>query len=174
MKRGLFFILALVFLVSGCHRNNTVKTSGTVTIDNTLYGTTVYYALGFTFSLDEKVSTLRNPGPDITADNDGTIGNVRLLTNNFSDSFYKAGAYSSASEAETAFRNLTAPVVSQWAGWADSVKPNQIWVFKTGDEFYAKMRIVSVDSRAKDSRNFAGCTFDWVYQPDGSLTFPAK
>jgi hypothetical protein len=174
MKRSLIIISLLVFLVAGCKRNNSIKTSGIVTIDNTIYGATNYYVLGFTFSLNEKLSSHRNPAPDLTVDNDGTLGNVRLLTNNFSDSFFNAGKYASASAAETAFINLTSPVVTQWAVWADSIKPNQIWIFRTGDEYYAKMRIISVESERRESRNYSGCTFEWVYQPDGSLTFPGK
>jgi hypothetical protein len=178
MKRSLVFILLLSVLIPGC-KKNTIKTSGTATIDNTLYGTDNFYALGFTFSLDAKVSNLRNPGPDITVDNDGTLGNVRLLTNGYTNQFFKAGSYTNASEAATVFNNLTAPVVPQYVIWADSIKENQIWIFKTADEYYAKMRIISTFSQKRkaavgDSIIYSECKFEWVYQPDGSLTFPVR
>jgi hypothetical protein len=173
MKRSLFFVLALVFLLPGCKKDNTVNTSGTVTINN-VQTSPYWYVLGFTFSQDKKVSSLTSPGPDVTVDNDGTLGDVRILTNSYSNSFFKAGTYSSAVEAETAFNNLTGPTVPQWVVWADSIKANQVWIFKTWDDYYAKLRIVSVVSEERDSKNYAECTFEWVYQPDGSLTFPGK
>ena len=174
MKRSLVIILLLALLPAGCRKGNDTKTSGTVTIDNRLYGTMDYYALGFSFSKDSKISTHGNPGPDITIDNDGTLGDVRLLDNNFLDSFYKAGEFSDATSASQAFDMLMIPVVKQYVVWADSIKPNQIWIFKTGDDHYAKLRIISTDSKVIENRNYAECTFEWVYQPDGSFTFPVK
>jgi hypothetical protein len=174
MKKILAVILFVVLLQAGCRKGNDTNTSGSVTIDNRLYGTTDYYALGFTFSNDSKISTHGTPGPDITVDNDGTLGDVRLLDNNFTNSFYKIGGYSSSATASQVFDTLKSPVVLQWVVWADSIKANQVLIFKTSDDHYAKLRIVSTVSEVRESRNYAECTFEWVYQPDGSLTFPGK
>lgn len=167
-------MIAAVF--SGCRKDDTPHTAGTDTIDNILNGSDIsgYYALGFLFNQAKKVSTLDNPAPDITIDNDGTQLILILQTNNFKDSFYKAGEYTNATLAEQAFINLTSFTVPQWAPWGYQIKPNQVWIFRTAKERYAKIRIISTVSETRSNRDYAECTFQWVYQPDGSLTFPGK
>jgi hypothetical protein len=88
--------------------------------------------------------------------------------------FFLEGEYNDAASAELAFDNLTEPLVNDWAEWANPVKTNQVWVYRSADEHYAKLRIIATFSEARDPRDFASCTFEWVYQPDGSLTFPGK
>lgn len=162
----------------GCRKNDNPRLSGTDTIDNTLFGNGPYYALGFSFSEAKKVSTLNDPGPDIAliadTDIDGTIRRLILQTENFKNSFFKVGKYPDASSAEVAFKNLTSASVSQWEEWGDSIKANQVWIFRSGTEHYAKFRIVNTVSEQRSGKAYAECTFEWVYQPDGSLTFPGK
>jgi hypothetical protein len=174
MKKCLSVIILIFLLFPGCKKANDPKLSGTDTIDNLLYGTGPYYAIGFSFSEAKKISTLSDPDPDITIDNDGSLTNLILQTDNFKNSFYMAGEYADAASAIQAFNNLNSVSVSQWEIWAYSIKPNQIWIFKTSNEHYAKMRIISTISETRNSWDYAECTFEWVYQPDGSLTFPGK
>ena len=169
-------ISALIFLPS-CTKPVKIPTSGTVTINNILKmdpKTQAYYSNGFLFSTGSIVSSLSVPGPDVNIINDGTTGDLILATNNFQNSFYKAGTYASAAVAKTVFDTLSAPVVNQWAVWADSLKAGQVWIYKSGDEHYSKIRIVSTISEMRSGTAYSECTFDWVYQPDGSLTFPVK
>lgn len=179
MKR-ISVILTVAFLIlTGCKKDKTPPLSGTVTIDNNLYGNdkTGYYAYGFSFVLAKKVSTVDNPPPDITIENDGTLANLILQANNRNNSFYKVGEFADATSAQQAFNNLTSlpvPQSADWAAWAYSIKSNQIWIYRSGSEHYTKFRIVSTKSQSGDPRDFAECTFEWVYQPDGSLTFPGK
>ncbi|MCX6333418.1 MAG: hypothetical protein NT092_03845 [Bacteroidia bacterium] len=177
MEKHMLAILLMPLLFMGCNDSNkpgNTKTSGTETIDNSLYGTTVYYGIGFNFSAAEKVSSLATPKPDITIGNDGTLTNLILQTDNYKDSFYKAGEYTDANSAEKAFDALTSLIFPTWESWAYSIKPNQIWIFRTSAEKYAKIRIITTLSEARYSRDYAECTFEWVYQPDGTLTFPGK
>ena len=176
MKHPLLIIFIILAVLSGCRKDSTTGTAGTDTIDNTLNGTDVtgYYSFGFLFDQAKKVSTTNNPKPDITIDNDGTLLILILQTDNFKDSFYKVGDFANATLAEQAFAGLTSYTVPQWAAWGYQIKPNQVWLFKTGSEHYVKIRIISTISEIRNSRNYAECTFQWVYQPDGSLTFPGK
>jgi hypothetical protein len=64
--------------------------------------------------------------------------------------------------------------VTQWVVWADSLKPNQVWLYKSGNDHFSKLRIVSTVSEVRNNWNYAECTFEWVYQPDGTLTFTGK
>ena len=177
MKRVSIILLAIFLILTGCKKDKTPSLSGTVTIDNNLEGNdkTGYYAYGFSFVLAKKVSTVDNPPPDITIDNDGTPANLVLQANNFKDSFYKAGEFADATAAQQAFKNLTSLPVPQpayWSEWAYLIKPNQIWIYRSGTEHFSKFRIISTNSEPRVPRDFAECTFEWVYQPDGSLTFP--
>jgi len=173
-----YFIIILILITvsaGGCRRNDNPGLSGTDTIDNNLYGAGPYYAFGFSFSSAEKVSTLDDPGPDITLvafDVNGII--TKIQTDNYKSSFYKYGEYPDASTAKQAFGNLTSATVSQWAEEADAIGANQIWIFRTSNEKYAKFRIIDIFSELRTGWAYAECTFEWVYQPDGSLTFPPK
>lgn len=174
MKTQLATILLILLFFNGCKKEDKIRLSGIDTIDNTIYGTTEYYAMGFRFSDSRLASTLYNPGPDITIDNDGTLNKLLLLTNSYYNSFYKVGDYANASAAEEAFNNLTEPTLGQWVVWAESIAPNQIWIYKTSTENYAKIRIISTVSELRGDWKYAECKFQWAYQPDGTLTFPGK
>jgi hypothetical protein len=177
MKRSLIIILVAAAILSGCKKDNSPATSGTVKIDNTLYGTGPYYAKGFSFSSAGLVSTLETPGPDIVlyvnADNPASA-RLTFQANNFTPSFYKLGDYPDAASAISAFNNLKTVGSYQWTAMADPVSINQVWVYRSGTETYAKIRIVSTVNEKRNNLAFGECTFEWVFQPDGSLTFPGK
>lgn len=175
MRSSLFCILCLfLFLQSSCDKDDSPETSGIATIDNTRTLGQTYYVYGFLFSEGKKVSTIDNPPPDITIDSDGT--NLLLQANNLNDSFYKAGEYNDASSAEAAFDNLKSATISQseWEGLAYPLNVHQIWIYRSGTNNYAKFRIISTISEIRSDRDYAECTFEWEYQPDGTLTFPGK
>ena len=174
MKGRLISILLLSLFVSGCDDKKPVEidTSGTVTIDNSLYGTTVYYALGFNFATASKVSSLSKPEPDLILQYEA--GLFILQTGTGINGFHLVGEYADEAAASQAFDNLKSPVVTTWEEWANPVKANQVWVYRSGNERYAKIRIVSTLSETRVPRDYGECTFEWVYQPDGSLTFPVK
>jgi hypothetical protein len=178
MKKYVLIISVLLLVLAGCKKTNEMKQSGTQTIETTLYGTGPYYALGFSFSLAQKISTLDDPGPDVTlladVDIDGTIRRLMLQTDNFKNSFYKFGEYPDATAAESAFTSLKSASVAQWSEVADTVRANQIWLFRTASEKYAKFRIVSTIAEQRSGTAYGSCTFEWSYQPDGTLTFPGK
>jgi hypothetical protein len=169
-------ILPILLIVSlcmiSCKKKDEIPVSGVVTIDNTTGLSMTYFVYGFLFSGAEIVSTLNDPPPDITVDSDGAA--LFFQTNNLKDSFYIYGEYENAGSAEEAFNNLTTVSVSQWTGLAYPVEPDQVWIYRSGSEHYAKIRIVSIVSEDRDNHDYAECTFEWVYQPDGSLTFPGK
>lgn len=176
MKRSFFILLIILTILSGCSKDNSPRTSGTDTIDNTLYGTGPYYANGFSFSKAKKVSTLDNTGYDITiyVNNDNPVSRLTLQANNFKPSFYKFGDYPDAASAVSAFNNLKTVGTYQWQEMADPINDNQIWVYRKGSEKYAKIRIVSTKNEIRNNLPYGECTFEWLYQPDGSLIFPGK
>ena len=178
MRKYLITVLLLLSFLTGCKKDNGSEYTGTFTIDNSLYGMGPYYALGFSFSLGKEVSTLDDPGPDITliadVDIDGTIRRLLLQTENFKSSFFKYGQYSDAASASAAFNNLASVTVPAWVESGENIEPNQIWIFRTSTEHYAKFRVISTLAEKRSGNAYAECTFEWVYQPDGTLTFPVK
>ena len=176
MKRLFFIILLFPFILPGCKKDNTTRTSGTDTIDNTVYQSSTYYSLGFSFSQAKKISNLDTPWPDIVlyVNQDNLISRLTLQTNNFKPSFYKVGDYPDAAAAVTAFNNLKTVGTYQWVEMADPVNVNQVWVYRTYSESYVKFRIISATIDNTVSPVLGKCTFEWLYQPDGSLTFPGK
>jgi hypothetical protein len=177
MKSRLVVILFLSLFFTGCDdpdKPGNTKTSGNETINNSLFGTGPYYAMGFNFSKAELVPSSSSPKPDVTIGFDDLNAIFYLSTESGLNGFFKIGEYASEAAAIYAFDNLTAFSVSDWAEWANPVRPNQIWIYRSADEHYAKIRIISTSYQDLDPRDYAECTFEWVYQPDGSLTFPGK
>ena len=99
---------------------------------------------------------------------------LTFQVSNLNPSFYKLGDYPDAQSASAAFDNLTTVGNYQWTEMADPILANQVWVYRTGTETYAKMRIISTVNEIRDDLPYGACSFEWVYQPDGSTTFPVK
>jgi hypothetical protein len=175
MKRISQIIILLVILITGCKKESTPRTSGTDTIDNTIYKSTIYYAYGFSFSKAAKVATTETPGPDFALYADPGITRLTLeVPPNQENSFSKVGDYPDLESAISEFKNLTTTGSFPWIDIADPVEANQIWLFRTNDDKYAKIRIVSIVYKILDGLPYGQITFEWVFQPDGSSTFPAK
>jgi hypothetical protein len=178
MKSSFIIMLLLSVVLAACKKNDTPSASGTVTIDNTLSGNanTGYYSYGFLFSQAKKVSTLEIPEPDVSVYvNPGTSpASLTLQANNLNPSFSKIGDYPDAQSAIAAFNDLKTVGTYNWVEMADPIASNQVWVYRTGTPCYAKLRIISTVVDNTKTPVFGECTFEWVYQPDGSTTFPAK
>jgi hypothetical protein len=168
-------ILAFTCLLSGCKKDTSPRLSGTDTINNTLSKDPPYFVMGFSFSAAKKISTLKSPLDVFTINAyPGNFDKTYFDCQNYENSFYKVGVYPDAGAAELAFNNLTSFNVTQWEVTGDSVKTNQIWLFKTSNGTYAKFLITGTVGEIRNTRAYVECTFEWVYQPDGSTTFPAK
>jgi hypothetical protein len=178
MKKLFSIIFLALFALTGCKKDDNPKLSGTDTINNTLYGTGPYYAMGFSIYDARNVSTSDNPPDIITilADNDinYNVRKIYLATSNYFNSFYLFGKYADSQSAIQAFKNLTSFTDPDWTEIGDSVKANQVWLFRTSISTYVKLRTVSTVGETRNNKPYAECTFEWVYQPDRSLTFPGK
>jgi len=142
------------------------------TINNTRYLGQTYYVIGFLFPAGQKFSTLSSPKPDIIVDSNGN--DVLFMTDNLQNSFNKYGEYSDAITAKNAYDNLTLATVNKWEGQALQIKANQIWIFRDGTGKYTKIRVISVVKEPRAGQDYAECTFEWMHQPNGTLSFPSK
>jgi hypothetical protein len=175
MAKIISILIICVVTLTGCKKKNGPILSGTETINNTLYGTGPYYALGFSFTAAKKTSTLSSPLDVITINAfPGNFDKTFFSDENFENSFFLYGNYADATAAILAFKNLTTFNVTQWNALGEGVKANQLWLFRTSNETYVKIRIVSTVGEVRNSIPYVECTFEWVHQPDGSLTFPGK
>jgi len=174
MKRVFKILLALFIVVTGCTKAEKTRTSGIDTIDNTTHYTTTYFVYGFTFSQAKLVPTYPNPGPDIAlyVNKDNQPYRLTLQASNLKPSFYKVGDYGDTDAAISAFNNLKTVSVPQWLEMADPIGSNQVWIYRTGAEKYAKIRIISIVNENRQGVDYGECTFQWVFQPDGTTTFP--
>jgi hypothetical protein len=176
MNRAVTLLLLTILAVS-CGRDESVPLHGTITIDSRLYGAGPYYAIGFTFISAMRTPTNRTPMPDILVlaetNVTGDVTGVFLSTSAFLPSFQLHGEYPDAASATSAFSDLTeANPASNWIDLALPVEANEVWVFRTRDEQYAKIRIIEVKGELREGIPYAECTFEWTFQPDGSTLFP--
>lgn len=169
-----FRVKAVNSLGASLGNDVTFKTHGQTSTDtiNTLrlYSNGEYYAIGFSFSIGKRTSMIDIPIPDIVIANDGP--NLFFWANNYS--FHKAGEFADESSAKAAFDNLKSVNVLTWEDLAYPIRSNQIWLYRSLNEYYTKIRIISIINEIILGSPFSECVFEWVYQPDGSLTFPVK
>ena len=94
-----------------------------------------------------------------------------LSANTLNPPFALSGEYATEGDARNAFDALTSVGTLSWIELAAPLKANQVWVVKTRDNKYAKMRTIEVTLTTTPAR-LPTCKLEWVFQPDGSTTFP--
>ena len=176
MKKVTYILLFFLSVFAACTKPEPIRTSGIDTIDNTIYKTSGYFAYGFSFDKANLITTNANPGPDLILfiNTDNLVSRLTFQVNSLNPSFYKSGDYADEAAAMAAFDNLKTVSVTQWLDMADPILPNQVWIYRSGGDKYAKIRIISTKNEMRLNIPYGECTFQWVYQTDGSLTFPAK
>jgi hypothetical protein len=176
MKRIVYIALSIVTILTGCTKKEPNRTAGNDTIDNITYFSTTYYNFGFSFSSAKLISTNTTPGPDIViyVNVDNGTPRLTLQSNNLQPSFNKVGDFADAATAQTAFDNLKTVAATQWTDMADPINNNQVWIYRSGSGAYTKLRITNTVNEPRSGNNYGECSFQWVYQPDGSSTFPGK
>jgi hypothetical protein len=176
MKKAVFLLSVILITTAGCTKTEKAPTSGTATIDNTVYISSSYYSIGFSFSQAKLISNMKTPGPDITVyvNKDNSPYRLIFQANNLLPSFFKFGEFADEEAAILAFKNLTTFTASQWADMADPLRPNQIWIYRSGTECYTKIRIINTVNEMRQDVAYGECKFQWVYQSLGSATFPSE
>lgn len=178
-SRRIFILFLFIAFTGGCKKDEYPRYSGTVTINNVNAGTDpTYYINGFHVPTGRIIADLNNKTDIITVMPDFDINlnplSIYFSTNNRLSPFYKYGEYADEQSAISAFNSLVSFTLPQWSDLADNINPHQLWLFRTDDEKYAKIRVISTLAEKREGMTFpyADCTFEWVFQPDGSLTFP--
>ena len=172
-----FKLLFLVFviLISGCEKKDEDKYYGIDTIDNTLYGTQIYYAMGFSFETGSESSTLESPGPDITihvaTDIGGNIVGKYINSPNLTESFALVASFGTSAEAEENFDELRDTGSPGWSLSAGGLEVNQVWLFKTSKGNFVKFRVIELKTDNSINPPGVEIKFEWRLQPGGSSIF---
>lgn len=174
MKKISCFFSLLILICVGCEKGDDgdKNTSGEFTLSSKLtFNDDVqsYDFEGFSFAEGKKVSTLSSTANYITVGCSESIVNIQQ-SGSYHNSFSLYGSYNDAISAEDAFDGLTTVSVTTWNEWANPVEENQIWFFRTKEKFYVKLWVKEITFDGAD----VNCTIKWVYQPDGTNTFPPK
>ncbi|MGE5349227.1 MAG: hypothetical protein ACM3NP_08135 [Actinomycetota bacterium] len=177
MKFRVIPVSWLMLLMAGCGGDDQ-KTTGTITLSSELYdGGSYYYAMGLSFDEAKEVPTqpdqyradiVLGAGPVTTG---GPVV-AYLSANTLNPPFALVGTYGTSAGATSAFSGLKSVGTYTWVDLAAPLQANQVWVVKTRDADYAKLRIISVTLNTAGDDPVATCSFEWVWQPDGSATFP--
>ena len=171
----LFILLLSASAFNSCSKEDDPKDSGVATIDNTLYGQNVYYAIGFSFDEGKTLPTHEEPQPDITVhaitDNDGNVTSAYLDTPILLPPFSLAGEFDNSQDASDFYENLVIVGTPAWLATATPVKINQVWIFKTKKGNYAKFRVISLLLEKRGETPYAQIKFEWQVQPDGTTLF---
>lgn len=177
-RAGNIAALVIVFsslLWSGCSKEEERAYSGTALIDNTIYGQTLYYAIGFSFDEGKLLPTHKDPAPDITIHADtiagGIITGAHLDTPVLVPPFALAAELTDQAGAKEFFDNLLEVGIQSWSDNANPVKVNQVWLFRTSKGNYAKFRVISIFTEMRSGIPFVEMNFEWKIQPDGSKSF---
>ncbi len=176
MRQTVLLLIFIILIPAGCSKDDR-RVSGTITLTSELYERDdYYYALGLSFEEGKAVPTLPDQNrADITV-GAGPVGGGEVVAylgaNTFKPPFALAGSYDNAGEAATAFKELKSVGSYSWLDLAAPLAANQVWVMKRRDGSYAKLRIIAVTLDTSGGEHYASCELQWVWQPDGSPTFP--
>lgn len=168
---ALFFVL--IFSFTGCTKDNEILDYGTDTIDNIIYGTTLYYAIGFSFELGALVQTNKIPEPDITVHVNASPPSLSayLDTPNLMGSYVLLSENDSEADAKTFFDSFLEVGSYSWNLFATNIRENQVWLFKTREGNYVKFRIIDLIVEETSGLPYTQVTFEWRIQRDGSTIF---
>lgn len=180
MRYGIYILLSVLLALVSCKSEDDNR-KGIAVIDNMLYESgQAYYAMGFHFSTASLKRTDGTPFPDITliaetgagAAVTSVVFNGPPALTSFPFSLY--GTYQNKNAAAEAFDKLKSFEVSAftWSELGRQVAENQVWLYRSTDSRFAKLVILEVITEERDGLPFAECRFRWVYQPDGTATFP--
>jgi len=169
--KSLCLAFAVALLMTGCGKSSNAY-SGVVVLSSELFGSSTYYVKGFQFETGEFVSY---PGttelPDLVLDNfrslDSEIIGAGLSSPGNNSAFLLKGTYTSEAGAKDAFEKLsTADTIASYTEISDTIKINQLWLFKSVSGHYAKILVNEVNTAIGLSGTIHyEVRISYVYQP---------
>lgn len=178
MKIKLLYIVILFTLFSCSKEDSKPSTSGEILLSSQIIGDqTSYHSEGFSFETAKKVkySLTSSSVPDILIERfiniQGEVIGGNLTSPKNEAAFYKAGEFSSLTEAETYFNQLLSFTASTFTPTMQNIQPNQVYIFQSRSNKYAKILIKSVNIIEGVPSKNSQVTIQWAYQPNGEKAF---
>lgn len=179
MKKIHIYIFTFLGLIACSKTDTKVKTSGTTVISSEILGNNgAYYVVGFSFAKAANVNfnITSSTVPDIVVenniDNHGTVIGANLSSPKNDAAFNLAGTFNNSTDAEVYFSGLKDFSNTVFSAKVDSIVANQVYLFKSLSNTYTKFWIQDLTVKQNGASQYAEITVKWVYQPDGSMTFP--
>jgi hypothetical protein len=175
MQKLIYSLLILTLLLIGCDSTEPdISESDQIKLSNKSNGFS--FSEGLIIPISDTVTV---PDIQVYANRVGnTIIGVNLFSpGNLRSNFLLIDESSNSDSALIFFNNLNEVPDSNYADTHISIKENQIWAVKTGDDKYAKILIRSTDSRIDSTSEpviiffYAEVIFKWKYQSNGSRFF---
>lgn len=168
-------VMILLLLLTGCPSGPEPSHSGEITLSSELFGTVSWYVQGYRFETEEY---LNYPGtgdvPDLLLENlrrpDGQIVATGFSSPGNLHAFLLKGTYASPSEAGSAYDALlSADTLSAYSDISDTLRENQLWLFRTSEGRYAKILVEDITSAIGLSGSpHYEVLIRYRYQPDDS------
>jgi hypothetical protein len=177
MKKLAPFIV--IFLFAACEKDKEIaKTSGEVILSSQIKGNaSSYYVEGFLLEQAKTISfnITSSPVPDLVLENivdlQGNVVGANLTSPQNDAAFYKAGEFVSLAEAEAFYNNLTDAGSHIYNPTADAIAANQVYIFQSRGNKFAKLLIKSYKIVPSASSDFVEINLKWSYQPSGEKAF---
>ncbi len=177
--RNAYLLLTAVYLLLSCAKpvetddpdDPAYPTSGTVTVDNKAVAN--YDGSGFLFSTARVIFYPNSSQvyPDVSVKISSSTGMPYFWSIDHNSAFKLLNSALDSASAYAFFDSLAA--ISDTAGFVSPIfdlSAYQTIAVRAHQNKYAKILITKI---TVDSSSIAEATFKWVYQPDGSLVFPA-
>lgn len=190
MKRFQFFsstfrlmsgLLLVIFILVSCKKDNTepLKTNE-ITLSSQIFGTQPYYSKGYSFEKQEFINRISS-GSDIDIylnemlNAQGELIGVQFTTNIIGEStfgYYLNEESENLQEAETFYINYREAVFPEYESLTDTIKPFQVYTFKTWKSNYVKFFVKDVRVvKSSDIADFIEVDIKYFIQRDGDDTF---
>ena len=174
--------MVMLLLLVGCDEDRGIDKKGSMQLSMQSYLADTWYRFGYHYEDGDmyRYPFAGDPVPDILNEGfrvigpDGETSEPGFNTPAQVNGFALVGEFSSAAEALSFFEayaevegGLTYSPIS------DTVRLHQVWVQKTQAGKYAKLLVTRIEYFTQDGGAQGNeISLDYVYQPDGSASFP--
>ena len=180
MRRIVLLTCLLLIFITACEKkDDSLRTSGEVTVSSERKFTTIWETNGFSFEKNEFVKVfIGNEDVDIVPYNITDLQNTPLgmrlstnSTNNFG--FHLNEEFSNLTAAENYFNSYLSAQAPSFVTITDTIRPFQIFTMKTNRGNWVKFLVKETRTKNPGSQStYYEADLKYVIQRNGTLVFP--
>jgi len=170
-----FLLTGLIFALPSCTGDKGGEYSSEVVLSSELLGSLTYYVNGFSFETGEFIPYPGSSGlPDLVVENyrnnEGEYIAAAFSSPGNNSAFLLKGEFNSSEAAKSAYEALlVADTVSYYMETSDTLRINQVWLFKSESGHYARMLINDIEKiYGTGGVAYFEITLTYRYQPEDS------